>query len=453
MTDLLDLIVIGGGSGGVACARRFGARGKKVALIESQRVGGTCVMRGCVPKKLFWYAAHIPEDLARAQDYGWDVAAAPLHWPTFIEKKRRELDRLEGIYQNLLKTSGVVVFNGHGTLKSPTEVLVTGPEGTQTLTARHILLATGSTPKPLPVPGGEHALTSDHILEFDALPTSIAIIGGGFIAVEMASILSNLGVQVHLILKYDFILSGFDREAAHVLLSCLKERGIRVYPSATVHKITDQGQKVHLSDQVLSVTCTLNAVGRRPLTDGLGLESVGVALHPKHGGIVVDEENRTSVPSLFAVGDVVNDINLTPFAIAQGRKLADLLSGLSPAPLDRTALPVAVFTDPSLAAAGLSEEAARQAGYDIDVYAATFRPMKYSMTRTTEKTFMKLLVDRATDRVLGCVMVGPDAPEIVQGFGVALTCGATKAQFDATLAIHPSSAEEFVTMGLPRDKA
>ena len=451
MSEMYDLIVIGGGSGGVACARRLAARGKTVALIESHRVGGTCVMRGCVPKKLFWYAAHASEDVSLAQDYGWDVQGGPFHWPSFIEKKRQELNRLEGIYQNLLKTSGVHVFHGHGALKGPNAVVLTTPAGpSRTLKGHHILLATGSTPKPLPIHGGDQALVSDHILDLAALPESIAIIGGGFIAVEMASILNAFGVQVHLVLKYDFVLPGFDRESADVLLSCLKERGIHVYPSCQVHEITHQGQRVHLEGQALQVSCTLNAVGRQPLTAGLGLETVGVALHPQHGGIVVDEQNRTSVPSIFAVGDVVNDINLTPFAIAQGRKLADRLSGQSPAPLDRTALPMAVFTDPPLAAAGLSEEAARKAGYDVAVYVSRFRPMKYVLTQKTEKTFMKLLVDRASDRVLGCVMVGPDAPEIIQGFGVALTCGATKAQFDATLAIHPSSAEEFVTMGAPR---
>ena len=451
MSEMYDLIVIGGGSGGVACARRLAARGKTVALIESHRVGGTCVMRGCVPKKLFWYAAHASEDVALAQDYGWGVQGGPFHWPPFIEKKRQELNRLEGIYQNLLTTSGVHVFNGHGALKGPNAVVLTTPAGpSRTLKGHHILLATGSTPKPLPIPGGDQALVSDHILDLAALPESIAIIGGGFIAVEMASILKAFGVQVHLVLKYDFVLPGFDRESADVLLSCLKERGIQVYPSCQVREITHQGQRVYLQGQALQVNCTLNAVGRQPLTAGLGLETVGVALHPQHGGIVVDEQNRTSVPSIFAVGDVVNDINLTPFAIAQGRKLADRLSGLSPVPLDRTALPMAVFTDPPLAAAGLSEEAARKAGYDVAVYVSRFRPMKYVLTQKTEKTFMKLLVDRASDRVLGCVMVGPDAPEIIQGFGVALTCGATKAQFDATLAIHPSSAEEFVTMGAPR---
>lgn len=451
MSEMYDLIVIGGGSGGVACARRLAARGKKVALIESQRVGGTCVMRGCVPKKLFWYAAHAAEDVSLAQDYGWDVRGGPFDWPTFIQKKRQELDRLEGIYQNLLKTSGVEVFKGHGALAGPNAVRVTTPaHPDRVLNGHHILLATGSTPKPLAISGGEQALVSDHILDLGALPESIAIIGGGFIAVEMASILNAFGVQVHLILKYDFILPTFDRESADVLLSCLKERGIHVYPSCQVQEITDQGRQVDLEGQSLRVSCTLNAVGRQPLTEGLGLETAGVALHPSHGGIVVDAQNRTSVPSIFAVGDVVHDINLTPFAIAQGRKLADRLSGLSPSPLDRTALPMAVFTDPPLAAAGLSEEAARKAGYDVDVYVSRFRPMKYVLTQKTEKTFMKLLVDRASDRVLGCVMVGPDAPEIIQGFGVALTCGATKAQFDATLAIHPSSAEEFVTMGAPR---
>ena len=451
MSEMYDLIVIGGGSGGVACARRLAARGKKVALIESQRVGGTCVMRGCVPKKLFWYAAHAAEDVSLAQDYGWDVRGGPFDWPTFIQKKRQELDRLEGIYQNLLKTSGVEVFKGHGALAGPNAVRVTTPtHPDRILNGHHILLATGSTPKPLAISGGEQALVSDHILDLGALPESIAIIGGGFIAVEMASILNAFGVQVHLILKYDFVLPGFDRESADVLLSCLKERGIHVYPSCQVHEITDQGRQVHLEGHALQVSCTLNAVGRQPLTEGLGLDTVGINLHPTHGGVVVDAQNRTSVPSIFAVGDVVNDINLTPFAIAQGRKLADRLSGLSPLPLDRTALPMAVFTDPPLAAAGLSEEAARKAGYDVDVYVSRFRPMKYVLTQKTEKTFMKLLVDRASDRVLGCVMVGPDAPEIIQGFGVALTCGATKAQFDATLAIHPSSAEEFVTMGAPR---
>jgi glutathione reductase (NADPH) len=443
-----DLFTLGAGSGGVAASRRAGAYGARVAICEERRVGGTCVLRGCVPKKLLVYASHLRDELADAAGYGWTIGDVSVDWSRTIAIKNKELDRLEQVYLRLLGESGVEVMRGRGTIVGPHTVDVEGRH----FTAERILVATGGWPTLPEVPGIEHAITSNEALDLERVPEHVVIVGGGYIALEFSGIWHGAGAEVTLVVRGDEILRGFDRDVRDALTEQLRKRGITIECNNHVNAIEKRGDKLHLRlDRGEARVCDtiLYATGRHPHSHNIGLETVGVALDHR-GAIIVDEWSRTNVPGIWAVGDVTHRLALTPVAVADGRAFAETEFNTNPTPVDHGAVPTAVFSQPPIGTVGLTEEEARELGVGtIDVYRARFRPMKYVMPDRDEQTMMKLVVDRDTDRVLGLHMVGPDAAEIVQGFAVAIKAGATKKQFDATVGIHPTSAEEFVTMAKP----
>jgi glutathione reductase (NADPH) len=446
-----DLLTIGAGSGGVSCSRRAAGYGARVGIIERARseIGGTCVLHGCVPKKLLVYGAHFAESFADAAGYGWNVTAPPCDWASLQTRKAQELARLNGIYQNLLTTNGVTILEGSGRLVDEHTVAV----GDKTYTAAHILIATGSHPKPLAIPGGEYSITSDQALDLPQRPRRVAIIGAGYIGVEFAGIFHGFGAEVHLVYRRPWVLPHFDQECARHLSETLAAKGLHLHPGRAPQAIARHNGDLTLTldnGETIAVDIVLNATGRLPNVAALGLADLGIAQHPDTGAIVIDEQLRTSVPHIYAVGDVVNEFNLTPYAIKQGRALADALFLGKPVAIQRDFIPTAVFSQPPLATVGLTEAAALSAFDTVDVYSTTFRPMLHTLAGRNERTLMKIIVDPGTNQVLGLHMVGQDAPEIVQGFATALLCGATKAQFDATIGIHPSSAEEFVTMTTKR---
>ncbi len=443
-----DLLTLGAGSGGVAGSRRAASYGAKVGIIEAGRVGGTCVLRGCVPKKLLVYAAHFADDFRDAAGYGWTVGQTGFDWPTLIANKDRELDRLEGIYRKLLSDSGVQTIAGRGRVLDAHTV---GLDDGRTVTAERILIATGGQITMPQIPGIDLAIGSDQALSLPTLPRRVLVVGGGYIAVEFAGIFRNLGVETTLALRGDGVLRGFDQDVRDHLGTEMTERGITIKTHTEIARI-DRGP-----DGLVATTKTgdrlvadviLYATGRKPNSGGLGLDALGIPLGPT-GAIPVDDWNRTVVPSVYAIGDVTDRINLTPVAIGEGRAMAETLYNNNPIRFDHTLIATAVFSLPTVSTVGLTEAEARAAYPAVDIYRSRFRPMKHTLSGRAEKTLMKLVVDRATDRVLGCHMVGADAPEIIQGLAVALKCGATKRQFDATVGIHPTAAEEFVTM---RDK-
>ena len=447
MTYDFDLLTIGAGSGGVSCSRRAAGYGARVGIIERthSEIGGTCVLHGCVPKKLLVMGAHFAESFRDAAGYGWTTGTPEFDWATLQANKAHELLRLNGIYRDLLTNSGVTILAGTGRIVDAHTVAI----GDKTFTAAHILIATGSHPHALPIAGAEHSITSDVALDLPELPRRIVIIGAGYIGVEFAGIFHALGVEVHLVYRRPWVLPHFDQDCARHLSETLAARGIHLHPGRAARAIASTNNQLSLTlddGTVLSGDVILNATGRRPNVAALGLADVGIAQHPETGAILIDEHLRTSIPHIYAVGDVVDEFNLTPYAIKQGRALADALFLGKPVRIQRDFIPTAVFSQPPLATVGLSEEAARSAFDRIDIYTSTFRPMLNTLAGRDERTFMKMIVDPGTDQVLGMHMVGPDAPEIMQGFATALLCGATKAQFDATIGIHPSSAEEFVTM-------
>ena len=439
-----DLFTLGAGSGGVAGSRRAASYGARVGIAESVRVGGTCVLRGCVPKKLLVYAAHFAEDFADAAGYGWTVPTPEHDWPTLIANKNRELDRLNGIYLKLLADSGVKVFDGRARLLDARTIEIGGKR----ITAERILIATGGHPVLPSIPGIEHAITSNEALDLAQLPKRAVIVGGGYIAVEFAGIFRALGVEVTMLLRADQVLRGFDEDIRGALMQELHERGIACQTGVQVARIDRIGAALRLTDRQgreYEADTVLYATGRAPNTRDLGLEALGVETNAA-GAVLVDEWSQTSVKGIYAVGDVTDRMNLTPVAIAEARALAETLYHDNPTKFDRSGVPSAVFSTPPCATVGLTEAAARQAFRAVDVYRTRFRPMKHTLSGRAEKVMMKLVVDRATDRVLGVHMVGPDAPEIIQGLAIALKCGATKRQFDQTVGIHPTAAEEFVTM-------
>lgn len=446
-----DLVVIGAGSGGVRASRFAAAHhGKRVAVVENSRVGGTCVMRGCVPKKLLVYGAHFADAFEDARGYGWQAENLTFDWPHLIGAKQAELDRLEGIYHRILRESGVEEITGTGRLGDSHTVEVDG----RSYSAENILIATGGWPHMPDIPGIEHVITSNEALDLEQLPARIAIVGGGYIAVEFAGIFNALGVEVDLIIRGDNILRGFDEAVRTALHEELTKKGIRIHSDCRVNSIEPaaDGYSLRLDRiETLETDLVMYATGRRPNTQRLGLEAAGIELR-ENGAIVVDQYSRTAIENIFAIGDATDRVNLTPVALEEGMAVVQTLYGRAPVAVDYANIPSAVFSHPPVGTVGMTEAEARQA-HDVDLYVSHFKPMLHTLSGRDEHAMMKLIVDRRTDKVLGVHMVGADAPEIIQGFGVALKCGATKAQFDATVGIHPSAAEEFVSMRekLPED--
>jgi len=443
-----DLFTIGAGSGGVRASRVSAAAGARVAIAEEGRVGGTCVIRGCVPKKLLVIGSHFSEDLMDAEGYGWTLGERAFDWARLIASKNAEIDRLQQVYIRLLRDSGVTLYEGRAQVIDAHTVAVDG----KNYTAEKILVATGGWPSLPDIPGIEHAITSNEALDLMQLPERVAIVGGGYIAVEFAGIFNALGVKVTQILRGDTVLRGFDEDVRASLAEEMFKKGIDIRCETIVHSIERQGSGYSLrlnDDEELETDLVMYATGRLPKVAALGLAEAGVALAEKTGAIKVDEQFRTSVPSIFAIGDVTDRINLTPVAINEGRCFAETQFKNNPLIMDYDYVPSAVFSQPPIGTVGLSEGKARQTYGEVDIYLSRFRPMRNTLAGRDERTMMKLVVERAGQKVVGVHMVGPDAPEIVQGFAVALKCGATKQQFDATVGIHPTAAEEFVTM---RDK-
>ncbi|MDA5193629.1 glutathione-disulfide reductase [Govanella unica] len=450
-----DLFVIGAGSGGVRASRMASAMGARVGICEDYRVGGTCVIRGCVPKKLMVYAAEYRDAFRDAQGFGWGSTTPGFDWAAFIANKDKEIDRLNGLYLQTLGNAGVTLHNGRGRLLDRHTVEITGHDGMETIRADKILIATGGWPVMPSVPGIEHAISSNEVFHLPELPGRVAVVGGGYIAVEFAGIFHGLGARTTQLYRGEQILRGFDREARDWTAQEMLKKGLDLRVNINVEAIEKKQDGLHLAlndGTVLVVDAVMYATGRNPNTAGLGLEDAGVKL-ATNGAVVVDDYSRSSAENIYAVGDVTDRIALTPVAIKEGAAVAETLFGRGPQTVDYRDVPSAVFGQPQLASVGLTEEDARHTYQEIDVYKSTFRPMKFTLAGREERSLMKLIVDRASDRVLGAHMVGPDAAEIIQGVAIAIKCGATKAQFDVTVAIHPSAAEEFVLMREPVKQA
>ncbi|MBW4933085.1 glutathione-disulfide reductase [Marinobacter sp. F4206] len=444
-----DLIVIGAGSGGVRLARMSAQRGARVAVVESRYLGGTCVNVGCVPKKLFVYGAHVHEELEDAAGYGWSVPVGDVtfDWPTLVANKNTEIERLNGIYGRLLENAGVTVIEGTATLADAHTVVV----GEKSYSTKHITVATGSWPVVPDIPGKEYVLTSNEMFYLPQLPKQAVVWGGGYIAVEFAGILAGLGVETTLLYRGDLFLRGFDSDIRRFTEQEMRKKGINLRFGVTIESVRSEGAhyRVDLNNgESLETGLVMAATGRKALVEGLGLENLGVELSDS-GHVRVDSHFQTTVPSITALGDVIGTPQLTPVALAQGMVLSRRLFGDGQGEMDYSAIPTAVFCQPNIGTVGLTEEEARVAGYSLKIFRSEFRPMKYTLSGRDERSLMKLVVDEESDRVLGAHMVGPDAGEITQGLAVAIKAGATKAQFDATLGIHPTSAEEFVTMREP----
>lgn len=441
-----DLFVIGAGSGGVRAARFAAGYGARVAVAESRYLGGTCVNVGCVPKKLLVYGAHYAEDIHEAKGYGWTIDGARFDWASLIANKDREIQRLNGIYKNLLTDSGVTLLQAHARLVDPHTVEVDGKH----YSAEHILIATGGWPFVPDIPGREHAITSNEAFYLDELPRRVLVVGGGYIAVEFASIFHGCGADTKLLYRGDLFLRGFDGSLRDHLKDELIKKGLELQFNADITRIDIQADGTLLATledgRTLEADCIFYATGRRPMLDGLGLENVDVALD-KRGFIAIDDQFRTTTPSILAIGDVIGRIQLTPVALAEGMAVArQLFRPDEYRPVDYHNIATAVFSLPNMATVGLTEEQAREKGHKVVLFESRFRPMKQTMTDSLERSLMKLVVDADTDKVLGCHMAGPEAGEIIQGLAVALKAGATKRIFDDTVGIHPTAAEEFVTM-------
>ena len=449
MTHDFDLFVIGAGSGGVRAARFAAGFGARVAVAESRYLGGTCVNVGCVPKKLLVYGAHFAEDFEQAAGFGWSLGEADFDWPTLIANKNREIQRLNGIYRNLLVNSGVSLLEGHARILDPHCVEVNG----QRYSARHILIATGGWPQLPDIPGKELAIGSNEAFHLQQLPRRVLVVGGGYIAVEFASIFHGLGAQTSLLYRGELFLRGFDGAVRRHLREELEKKGLDLQFNSDIARIERQADGSLLATlrdgRRLETDCVFYATGRRPMLDNLGLENTGVELDER-GFIRVDEQYQTAEPSILALGDVIGRVQLTPVALAEGMAVARrLFRPEEYRPVDYRNIPTAVFSLPNIATVGLTEEQARAEGHAVKVFESRFRPMKLTLTECQERTLMKLVVDAETDRVLGCHMVGPEAGEIIQGLAVAIKAGATKRVFDDTLGIHPTAAEEFVTLRTP----
>jgi len=443
--DRFDLFIIGAGSGGVRAARMAGQRGMRVAVAEDAALGGTCVNLGCIPKKLYSFAAHYADSFAESRGFGWSHAAPSFDWSVLKANRAREISRLNGIYGDLMTNAGVTILRGRARLVGADAVEVNGVVHG----AARIVVATGGWPVPPEVPGGDLAISSNEIFDLPVFPKRLVVVGGGYIACEFASIFNGLGAKVTQLYRGEQILRGFDREVRDFVAAEMKKTGVDIRVGTRVlalEKTPGGAIRVSLADgSELEAETVLYATGRAPNTAGLGLEALGVALAP-NGAVVVDEAYRSSVAGIFAIGDVIDRVQLTPVALAEAMALVDGFFGQGGRRVDYMHIPTAVFTHPNIGTIGLSEEDARARFLRIDVYRTDFKPLRHTLSGSGERTLMKLVVDAANDRVVGLHMVGTDAGETIQGFAVAMKAGATKAVFDATLGIHPTAAEEFVTM-------
>src|ERR1700742_2658991 len=445
-----DLFVIGGGSGGVRAARIAAGHGARVMIAEEYRMGGTCVIRGCVPKKLMVYASHFHHEIEDAAGFGWTIPSASFDWPTLIANKDKEIARLEAAYTTNVEKSGARVVKTRAVFEDAhTLRLATG----EAVRSKYVLIATGGAPNHgRMIPGIEHVISSNEAFHLTSLPKRILIQGGGYIALEFACIFAGFGSDVTVVYRGDNILRGFDEDVRTHLRAEMENRGITILTGCTVTGIDKHGATFtsHLSNgSSIASEQVMFAIGRHPNVTGLGLEKAGVAINPHNGGIAVDGRSKTSVPSIYAVGDVTHRSNLTPVAIREGHAFADTVFGNKPVQVDHATIPTAVFTQPEVGTVGLTETEARAQFSHVDVYKTTFRPIKATMSGRDTRVLMKLVVDGQTDRVLGCHIVGDAAAEITQMVAVAIKMKATKADFDATVALHPTAAEELVTMRTP----
>ena len=456
-TETYDLVVIGAGSGGVRSARVAAAQGHKVAIIEVQYLGGTCVNVGCVPKKLYSYAAHFTEDLHLAKRYGWDIETKGFDWSQLVANKSAEITRLNGIYGNLLDNSGTDLFWGHGKIIASengiTQVEVTADDKTEVLTAKRVLIATGGTPFTPEFEGKEHTLTSDDIFDIPELPKRVAVVGGGYIAVEFASIFNALGVETHLIYRGDQVLKNFDQDLSRVAQSEYQKKGMNIHLNNNIEKVnkTDKGLILSLTQgDELVVDQVLMATGRIPNLAGLGLENTAVEL--EHGFVKINQRFETAQPGIFALGDVRKGLALTPVALEEGMVFVDQQFNGGSESMDYDNVATAVFSMPNLATVGLTEAQAREKFSNIDVYESEFAALKqrFAIAEERESSYLKMIVDADSDRVVGMHMMSAEAGEIIQGFGAAIKAGATKKQIDSTVGVHPTLAEEFVTMRTKR---
>jgi glutathione reductase (NADPH) len=446
----VDLFVIGGGSGGVRAARIAAGYGARVMVAEEYRMGGTCVIRGCVPKKLFVMGSHVQQEIEDAAGFGWTIPQVSFDWPTLIKNKDKEIARLEAAYTTNVEKSGAHIVKTRAVIE---DAHTLGLADGKTVKARTILIATGGAPNHGPaIPGIEHVISSNEAFHLPALPKRILIQGGGYIALEFACIFAGFGSDVTVIYRGDNILRGFDEDVRSHVRAEMEKRGITILTGCTVTKVDKHGvgYTSHLSSgSSIASERVMFAIGRHPNIAGLGLEKVGVALNPHNGGVAVDGWSKTSVPNIYAIGDVTHRLNLTPVAIREGHAFADTVFGKRPVQVDHETIPTAVFSQPEVGTVGLTEAEARARVSHVDVYKATFRPIKATMSGRDTRVLMKLLVDGRTDRVLGCHIVGDSAAEIIQAVAIAIKMKATKADFDATVALHPTAAEELVTMRTP----
>ncbi len=432
-----DLFTIGAGSGGVRASRMSASFGAKVAVAEERYLGGTCVNVGCIPKKLLVYASHFGDDFGDAKSYGWTVGESHFDWAQLIANKNKEIQRLNGVYRRVLSDAGVTIIEDHAEVIDEHTVTIGGKR----ITAKYILVAVGSWPMVPEFPGWEHAISSNEAFYLPSLPQRVIIVGGGYIGVEFAGIFHGLGARTTQLYWNELFLRGFDGDIRSTLAEEMRKRGVDLRFKSDIVKI----EKVETDGTVIEANQILYATGRVSKTPRLGLENAGVNLKG-NGAVIVDEYSKSSVDNIYAIGDCTDRLMLTPVAIAEGMAIANTLFNNKPTKPNYFNVPTAVFSTPPCGTVGMTEQQARASNLDVDIYKSVFKPLKLTLTRRDERTMMKLVVDRATDRVLGCHMVGADAAEIIQGLAVALNCGATKAHFDATIGIHPTAAEEFVTM-------
>ena len=441
-----DLFTIGAGSGGVRASRFAGRLGARVAVAEERYLGGTCVNVGCIPKKLLSYAAHYGEDFADAAGYGWRVPAPAFDWPALLAGKDREIERLNGVYERLLSGAGVTLLRGRATLVDAHTVEVDG----RSVSARYILVATGGWPVVPAIPGSDLAISSNEAFHLERLPRRVLVVGGGYIAVEFASIFNGLGVDTTLVYRGARLLKEFDADLGEFLAGQMQHKGVHIRYHSNITSIAraapGNALRATLADgSVLEADCVMYATGRAPNTRGLGLENAGVVL-TADGAVAVGAQFQTNVASIYAIGDVIDRVLLTPVALAEAMVVAENLFGSGDRSLEYEGIPTAIFSNPNVGTVGLSEAQARARVGEVDIYRTRFGALRHQLTGSGEQVLMKLVVERSSERVLGVHMVGPDAGEIIQGFAVALKCGATKGQFDTTIGIHPTIAEEFVTM-------